>query len=112
MNEINAQSETKAHCLPPSPPIEFSIRNLNESVGSLFSHVRSTMANMINQRTTCEPGVSNFGMDQRWPDGSIKDATDSSSGSGSSGTGATGNGNNGNGNSGNNGNHYGWYKHH
>ncbi|MDB5787464.1 MAG: MarR family transcriptional regulator [Caballeronia mineralivorans] len=58
MNEINAQSETKAHCLPPSPPIEFSIRNLNESVGSLFSNVRSTMANMINQRTTCELGVT------------------------------------------------------
>jgi DNA-binding MarR family transcriptional regulator len=42
----------------PSPPLEFSIRNLNESVGSLFSHVRSTMVNMINQRTTCELGIT------------------------------------------------------
>src|SRR5258708_2175683 len=58
MNEINAQSETKAHCLPLWPPIEFSIRNLNESVGSLFSHVRSTMANMINRQTTCELGIT------------------------------------------------------
>jgi DNA-binding MarR family transcriptional regulator len=42
----------------PSPSLEFSIRNLNESVGSLFSRVRSTMGNMINQRTTCELGIT------------------------------------------------------
>jgi DNA-binding MarR family transcriptional regulator len=42
----------------PSPPLEFGIRNLDESVGSLFSHVRSAMANMINQRTTCELGIT------------------------------------------------------
>jgi hypothetical protein len=28
-----------------------------------------------NDPATCEPGVSNFPMDQRWPNGSIKDAT-------------------------------------
>ena len=42
----------------PSPPLEFSTRHVNESVGSLFSRVRSTMANMINQRTTCELGIT------------------------------------------------------
>ena len=41
----------------PSAPLKFSARNLKESVGSLFSHVRS-MANMINQRTTCELGIT------------------------------------------------------
>jgi len=41
-----------------SLPLEFSVRNLNDSVGSLFSHVRSTMANMINQRTTCDLGIT------------------------------------------------------
>ncbi|SOE92094.1 DNA-binding transcriptional regulator, MarR family [Burkholderia sp. D7] len=41
-----------------SRPLEFSVRNLNDSVGSLFSHVRSTMANMINQRTTCDLGIT------------------------------------------------------
>lgn len=42
----------------PSRALEFSVRNLNDSVGSLFSHVRSTMANMINQRTTCDLGIT------------------------------------------------------
>lgn len=42
----------------PLPPLEFSTRDLNESVGSLFSRVRTTMANMINQRATCELGVT------------------------------------------------------
>jgi DNA-binding MarR family transcriptional regulator len=39
-------------------PLEFSTRHVNEGVGSLFSRVRSTMANMINQRTTCELGIT------------------------------------------------------
>jgi DNA-binding MarR family transcriptional regulator len=38
--------------------MEFNARDRNQSVGSLFSRVRSTMANMINQRTTCELGIT------------------------------------------------------
>jgi DNA-binding MarR family transcriptional regulator len=42
----------------PSGPLNFSARDLNESIGSLFSRVRSTMANLVNQRTTCELGIT------------------------------------------------------
>jgi DNA-binding MarR family transcriptional regulator len=42
----------------PSPTMEFNARDVNESVGSLFSRLRSAMANMINQRTTCELGIT------------------------------------------------------
>ncbi|SKD05514.1 DNA-binding transcriptional regulator, MarR family [Paraburkholderia hospita] len=42
----------------PSAHLKFSARNLKESVASLLSRVRSTMANMINQRTTCELGIT------------------------------------------------------
>jgi DNA-binding MarR family transcriptional regulator len=38
--------------------MEFNARDVNESVGSLFSRVRSAMANMMNQRTTCDLGIT------------------------------------------------------
>jgi DNA-binding MarR family transcriptional regulator len=42
----------------PSTPLNLSARDFNESIGSLFSRVRSTVANMIKQRTTCELGIT------------------------------------------------------
>jgi DNA-binding MarR family transcriptional regulator len=41
-----------------TPPYEFSEYQLNESVGYLLSRVKSTMSNMVTQRTMAELGIT------------------------------------------------------
>jgi DNA-binding MarR family transcriptional regulator len=45
---------------PPSPPLppEISEYQLNESVGYLITRVRSTLANLVTQRTIAELGIT------------------------------------------------------
>ncbi len=43
---------------PPPPPPEISEYQLGESVGYLISRVKSTMSNMVTQRTMAELGIT------------------------------------------------------